>query len=66
MGILWQKMSEYRSVVRRKRSGGWEGMERMYGAVGENSIDFPRIPYRLFPDTSVEPLGQHESNAPFA
>ena len=34
----------------------------MYGAVGENSIDFPRIPYRLVPDTSVQPLGQHVSN----
>ncbi len=51
MGILWQKMSEYRSVVRRKRSGGWEGMERMYGAVGENSIDFLEKLYRLSSDT---------------
>ena len=37
----------------------------MYGAVGENSIDFPWIPYRLFPDTSVQPLGQHGSNEMF-
>ena len=25
-------------------SRGWEGTERMYGAVGENSIDFSPIP----------------------
>ena len=32
----------------RTRSGGWEDAERMYGAVGENSIDFLKILYRLF------------------
>ena len=37
----------------------------MYGAVGENSIDFQKILYRLFPDTSVQPLGQHGSNEIF-
>ena len=31
----------------------------------KNSLDFSLIPYRLFPDTSVEPLGQHRSSAPF-
>ena len=34
----------------------------MYGAVGEKSIDFRKILYRLFPDTSVYPLGQHGGN----
>ena len=50
------------SVVRRKWGEGWEVTERMYGAVGEKSIDFPRIPYRLFPDTSVQTLGRRGSN----
>ena len=50
------------SVVRRKWGEGWEVTERMYGAVGEKSIDFPRIPYRLFLDTSVQPLGHLGSN----
>ncbi len=36
------------SFVRRKRGGGLEGRERLYGAVGENSIDFLKILYRLF------------------
>ena len=43
----------------RKRSGGWEGTERLYGAVGEKSIDFPRTPYRLFPDSSVVLICPH-------
>ena len=51
-----------RLVVPWQRSGGWEVSERMYGAVGENSIEFLKILYRLFPDTSVQPLGQHRSN----
>ena len=65
------------SVVRRNRSGRWVVSERLYEErraknwrersgcmvrVGENSIDFLKILYRLFPDTSVEPLGQHGSN----
>ena len=53
------------AFVRRNRSGEWEGTERCSYAVGENSIDFPRIPYRLFPDTSVQRLGRHGSNDPF-
>ena len=32
----------------RKWSGGWEGTDRLYGTVGENSIDFLKILYRLF------------------
>ena len=47
MGILWQKMSEYRSVVRRKRSGGWEESDRCSYAVREKSIDFLKILYRF-------------------
>ena len=47
------------SFVRRKRSGGWEESERLYGAVGEKSIDFPRTPYRLFPDSSVVLICPH-------
>ena len=57
------------SFVRRYRNGGWEVSERLYGAVGENSIDFwknsidfPRILYRLFPDISVQPLERHRIN----
>ena len=50
------------AFVRRKRSGGWEVTDRLSYAVGENSIDFSRIPYRLFPNTSVQTLGRRESN----
>ena len=46
----------------RMRNGCTNGAERMFGLVGEKSIDFSRIPYRLFPDTSVGPLRQHGSN----
>ena len=42
------------SFVRRNRSGGWEDAERMYGAVGENSIDFLKILYRLFSENSID------------
>ena len=48
--------------VRYIRSEGWEVSERLYGAVGENSIDFRKILYRLFPDTSVQPLERHRIN----
>ena len=34
----------------------------MYGAVGGNSIDFPRILYRLFPDNSEQTPGRYGSN----
>ncbi len=37
-----------RAFVRRDRSVGWEVTERMYGAVGEKTIDFLKILYRLF------------------
>ena len=44
--------------VRRIRSGewvkwgkGWEETDRLYGVVGENSIDFRKILYRLFRKT---------------
>ena len=46
----------------RYRSGGGEVSDRLYSAVGENSIDFSWILYRLFPDTSVQTLVQHGSN----
>ena len=39
------------TLVRRERSGGWEVTNRLYGAVGENSIDFLKILYRLFRNT---------------
>ena len=39
------------SFVRRNRSGGWEVTNRLYGAVGENSIDFLEKLYRLSSDT---------------
>ena len=39
------------AFVRRKRSEGWEVSERLYGAVGEKSIDFRKILYRLFQKT---------------
>ena len=48
--------------VRRNRSGGWKGTELLFSAVGEDSIDFWKILYRLFPDTSIEPLRQYGSN----
>ena len=46
-----QGMGGNGSFVRRKQSGIWVGRERMYGAVGENSIDFWKILYRLFRKT---------------
>ena len=50
------KESEWRmggigAFVRRNRSGGWEVTNRLYGAVGEKSIDFLKILYRLFRKT---------------
>ena len=45
--ILGQEMVECGAFVRRKRSGGWEVTECLYGAVGEKSIDFLKILYRL-------------------
>ena len=57
-----RRMGGNESFVRRKRGRGWEGTERLFSAVGENSIDFPRILYRLFPDTSVQPLERHRIN----
>ena len=39
------------AFVRRKRSGGWEGTERLYGAVREKAIDFLKILYRLSENT---------------
>ena len=35
----------------RKQSGEWEVTKHFYGAVGENSIDFLKILYRLFRKT---------------
>lgn len=48
---LGQRIGGDGSFVRRKRSGGWEVTERMYGVVREESIDFRKIPYRLFRKT---------------
>ena len=39
------------AFVRRKRSGGLEVTERLSHAVGEKSIDFLKILYRLFRKT---------------
>ena len=50
------------AFVRRNRSGGWEVSECLSDAVGEKSIDFLKKLYRLFPDTSIEPLRQYGSN----
>ena len=60
--MSWKGLGADRQLVRRKRSGGWEVSERCSYAVGENSIDFFGILYRLFPDTSVGPLGRHGSS----
>ena len=46
-----RKMCGIGPFVRRNRSGEWEGTERCSYAVGENSIDFRKILYRLFSDT---------------
>ena len=48
--ILGQRLGGIGAFVRRNRSGGWEEADRLYGAVGENSIDFLEKLYRLFPD----------------
>ena len=60
--MLGQKMGGCKAFLRRKRNGGWEVTERLYRAVGENSIDFSRIPYRLFSGSIGQTLGQHGSN----
>ena len=66
---LGQRIGGVESVVRGKRNGGWEVSDRLSYAIGEKSIDFLkilyrlfRISYRLFPDTSIQTLGGHESN----
>ena len=46
-----QGMGGNGSFVGRERSEGREVSERLYGAVGENSIDFLKILYRLFRET---------------
>ena len=60
--MSWKGLGADRPLVRRERSEGREVSDRLYGAVGEKSIDFSRIPYRLFSDASVHLLGQHGSN----
>ena len=49
--ISGQRIGGVGAVVRRKRSGGWEITNRLFGAVGANSIDFLKILYRLFRKT---------------
>ena len=39
------------SVVRRKQSARWEETNRLYGEVGEKSIEFLKKLYRLSSDT---------------
>ena len=46
-----QRMGCDGALVRRKWGEGWEGTERLYGAVREKSIDFRKILYRLSEDT---------------
>ena len=59
---MGRRMGGNGAFVRRKWGEGWEETERLFSAVGENSIDFSRILYRLFSDTSVQTLVQHRSN----
>ena len=49
--MSWKGLGADRSLVRRERSGGWEVSERLYGAVGDKSIDFLKILYRLLGKT---------------
>ena len=49
--MVGQGMGGNGAFVRRSRSGGWEGTERLYGAVREKSIDFLEKLYRLFSET---------------
>ena len=51
------------SLVRRYRNGGWEVSERLYGAVGEKSIDFRKKLYRLFRKTLLTFPRQLRTNA---
>ena len=55
--MSWKGLGADRPLVRRERSEGREVSDRLYGPVGEKSIDFLGKLYRLFPDTSVQPLG---------
>ena len=45
------RMGENELFVRRERSGGLEVTDRLFSAVGEKSIDFLKILYRLFRKT---------------
>ena len=40
-----------RAVDGRERGRGWEVSQRLYGVIGEKSIDFRKILYRLFRKT---------------
>ena len=46
-----RRMGGCGSVVPWKWNGGWEVTDRLYGAVGEKSIDFQKILSRLFGKT---------------
>ena len=46
-----RKMGGIGAFVRRKWGRGWEVTERLFSAVGEKSIDFLKILYRLFRKT---------------
>ena len=48
---LGQRIGGVESVVRGKRNGGWEVSDRLSYAIGEKSIDFRKILYRLFRKT---------------
>ena len=49
--MMGQGIGEIGSFVGRDRSGGWKGTDRLNGAVGEKSIVFLKILYRLFRKT---------------
>ena len=51
MEVSERRMGGNKAFVWRYQSGGWEGTECLYGAVGEKSIDFFGKLYRLFGKT---------------
>ena len=52
--MSWKGLGADRPLVRRERSEGREVSDRLYGPVGEKSIDFLGKLYRLFGENSID------------
>ena len=50
------RIGDNSAYIRRKRGGGWEEADRLYGVVREKSIGYPRKVYRHFSDRTVQTI----------